>query len=483
MLFFYLPDRRLRRLVPFQLYDHGRLVCISGFRQEYHIGESLPCRHFPDQAVILPRAVIRQRHRIAQGVFIVVLQVRRIQVRPLYPCRHGVFFSLPRRFQQRVRLQHGIDDFRPLRHSRGCHVFVHDFFVRNKDFFSVKVVAQIPQMDEQRQHVVGRVKRRHVVRKGPRVDFLPSSGHEFHDHVLQPFEIHVDIYFQRFERFRLAPVIIVLPAHDALHDGPGTVHRPGLVKGVAVVPVSHVVDVHAVDPAQAGCFFFRKSDVGRQLPGVYHGKFGKHIQSRMGSVFLDGQNTRHVSQTDIGPVLEPVPQEIQILPLRLIVRLVFPEDTVPLVDNDDEGDLRLGIDVFERTDKVLFIEVVDIRILTHQIPKYLPPQQIQHICHGGTAAQKLLHVDEQDVAPVTIGVKVRVRCYGQSLEQRPAVDSSVVVRRQHVRRHGFSEPPGTADADIPAFDIKKIINMFYHAGLIYIYRAVSRHHELPVAWI
>ena len=157
-----------------------------------------------------------------------------------------------------------------------------------------------------------------------------------------------------------------MPQH-CLHHRFRAVHGimfiPGLAVGnqvIAIVPCFGFLKVHLILFAESGHFRFGKAKILCQFTGVSHGILGEHIQRRMRAILFDGQNTRHVGQCNIIFVFQPCPQKIQILFLCILILLVFPEQAVPLVNQNHERPLCFGIYVFHDLNEIAFISEAHI---------------------------------------------------------------------------------------------------------------------------
>ena len=114
----------------------------------------------------------------------------------------------------------------------------------------------------------------------------------------------------------------------------------------------------------------------------------------MGPILFDRQYPRHIGQADIGFVLEPAKQEIQILPLGLIIVSVLAEDAVPFVNNDDKSTLRFYTNIVQTPNHIRTTNIRNTGLFPQYIMQYFLLQQIQHIFHGLTATQKFLHINK-----------------------------------------------------------------------------------------
>ncbi len=56
----------------------------------------------------------------------------------------------------------------------------------------------------------------------------------------------------------------------------------------------------------------------------------------MGSIFFDRQNTRQICKCYVNLIFQKIPQEIKILFLCFFILLIFPENTVPFINDNDK---------------------------------------------------------------------------------------------------------------------------------------------------
>ena len=93
-------------------------------------------------------------------------------------------------------------------------------------------------------------------------------------------------------------------------------------------------------------------------------KFIKHIQSTVRTIFFDRKNSCHICQMNIALVFDKIPQKIQIFFLCFPVCLIFPENAVPLINNDHKRLLCLNIYILHTQSQIIFIKILYFRIFT-----------------------------------------------------------------------------------------------------------------------
>ena len=82
----------------------------------------------------------------------------------------------------------------------------------------------------------------------------------------------------------------------------------------------------------------------------------------MRSIFLDRQDSGHISQVDIRFILEEISQKIKVLFLCFFIRFVFSENAVPLVYDDHKRASCLLIDILHTFSKIFFLKIFNVRI-------------------------------------------------------------------------------------------------------------------------
>ena len=119
---------------------------------------------------------------------------------------HGLLIFGQDCLKQLFRLLEGAGHDVPICGGDGIVVFPGDFLVGNEDFLRRVVIAQIPQMDQQGQHVICRMEAGHVIAEGLCIDHLAFSCQKFYDGIPQPVKVHGDIDFEGFIGLCLVPV-------------------------------------------------------------------------------------------------------------------------------------------------------------------------------------------------------------------------------------------------------------------------------------
>ena len=124
-------------------------------RQEREVGESLTRRQLAHDVVEPPRAVKGEGERIGERVLVVVLDLARLKMRLFHSRSHGGGVLLKHCFKQIVRgPERMADDVPFLAVLRGRHIFPAHFIVRDEHLAAVDIIAEIPQMHEERHDIV-----------------------------------------------------------------------------------------------------------------------------------------------------------------------------------------------------------------------------------------------------------------------------------------------------------------------------------------
>ena len=330
-------------------------------------------------------------------------------------------------------------------------------------------------MHQQRQHIVFAGESGHIVAECTGVDlYTLASKHSDHS-ILQTIHIHLDVNFQGFVGFGLVPVGAELVPQHSFHNRFRAVHRimhiAGLPVGnqvIAIVPCSGFLKVHLILVTESSHFLFGETKVFCQITGVGHGILREHIQRRMGAIFLDGQNTRHIGQCNIILVFQPCPQEVQIFLLCILILLIFPEQAIPLVNQDHKRPFCFCVDVLHHLNEVALIPKTHFLKVVGQVKDQILLQHGQHFIHAVRHAQKFLHIDLEDIVLVPM-LLIRTRLADfQRVKQGCGIFAAVVVGCKHIRSHRLAEASGAADADELLPGVDDSVRLFDQPGLIHI---------------
>ena len=188
----------------------------------------------------------------------------------------------------------------------------------------------------------------------------------------------------------------------------------------------------------------------------------------MCAILLDRQDSRHVGETDVRLILEPVAQEVEILPLRCRIVRIFAEDAVPFVDDDDEEAMAVAVNRFHYMAQAALAEIRKIRIFLQQFPEQGFLQKGKQLFHIARLAQELLHIETDDVTGVAIFREAFRLLDGQPLKNCCTVDRAVIVSAEHVRRHRLAEAARTAHAQILLLALEETVRLLDHCRLIHI---------------
>ena len=196
---------------------------------------------------------------------------------------------------------------------RGRHIFPAHFIVRDEHLAAIDIIAEIPEMHEERHDIVRRGERRHIILEGRRVYGNRRSGHHAHDCIAQAGLVEVDVDLERLIRLGTVPVRIIPMRQHRLDDAFRAVNMRRLWETVPIVPGAALGKIHVILRAQLLYLILGKPYERGEIARILHRIFREHIERRMRTVFLDGQNARHIGEADILLVLQPIPQKVEIL--------------------------------------------------------------------------------------------------------------------------------------------------------------------------
>ena len=237
---------------------------------------------------------------------------------------------------------------------------------------------------------------------------------------------------------------------------------------IAIVPCSGFLKVHLILVAESSHFLFGKTKVFCQITGVGHGILSEHIQRRMGAILFNRKDARHIGQRNIILILEPCPQEVEILFLRILILLIFAEQAVPLVNQDHKRPFCFCVDVLHHLNEVALIPKTHFLKVVGQVKDQILLQHGQHFIHAVGHAQKFLHIDLEDIVLVPM-LLIRTRLADfQRVKQGCGVFAAVVVGCKHIRSHRLTEASGAADADELLPGVDNSVCLFNQPGLIHI---------------
>ena len=237
---------------------------------------------------------------------------------------------------------------------------------------------------------------------------------------------------------------------------------------IAIVPCSGFLKVHLILVAESSHFLFGKTKVFCQITGVGHGILSEHIQRRMGAILFNRKDARHIGQRNIILILEPCPQEVEILFLRILILLIFAEQAVPLVNQDHKRPFCFCVDVLHHLNEVALISKTHFLKVVGQVKDQILLQHGQHFIHAVGHAQKFLHIDLEDIVLVPMLLIRTCLADFQRVKQGCGIFTTVVVSCKHIRSHRLAEASGAADADELLPGVDDSVRLFNQPGLIHI---------------
>ena len=133
---------------------------------------------------------------------------------------------------------------------RGRHIFPAHFIVRDEHLAAIDIIAEIPEMHEERHDIVRRGERRHIILEGRRVYGNRRSGHHAHDCIAQAGLVEVDVDLERLIRLGTVPVRIIPMRQHRLDDAFRAVNMRRLWETVPIVPGAALGKIHVILRAQ-----------------------------------------------------------------------------------------------------------------------------------------------------------------------------------------------------------------------------------------
>ena len=173
---------------------------------------------------------------------------------------------------------------------------------------------------------------------------------------------------------------------------------------ISIIPLFCLIETHLILFTQVRYFLLCKSKIFCHITRICHGILSKHVKCRMGSIFFYRQNSCPISQSNIILVLKPRAKKIQIFFLRILILLILPEKAVPLIDQNHKRTLCFRIDIFHHLNQIIFIPEPNISKMFHKIKHQVFLQHGQHIIHAVGHAEKLLHIDFDDIILVQMNM-------------------------------------------------------------------------------
>lgn len=243
---------------------------------------------------------------------------------------------------------------------------------------------------------------------------------------------------------------------------------------VAVVPVPHRREVPPVPLAQGTDLSLGEAGVASKLARKHHGILREHVERRVPAILLYGQDARHVGESDVGLVLQPIAQEVEELDLTGPVVWPLTERGVPLVDHDYELGAGGLVEPAHAVGQVIAV-VLDCRIRLAEFAQDPPrqrgktvldrpsrPNEIRHDQPNGIKGTKAAVPGNQSLGSLPRGAGGEFR----SLEQRANLGSPVVIGTHHVCRHGLSEPARARDTHVFLLCVHQVVQEAHHLGLV-----------------
>ena len=323
----------------------------------------------------------------------------------------------------------------------GIHHLARHLTVGDVALVSAPVVAEVAQMDEHRQHVVLRAHHRHVVLESRGIYIASPASQHRDDVIFQALVVHLDITRHCIIGPRRGPEAGAIAVVDGLHHRVGVEYRLLIAYLIAVVPFLQLVEIHAVFFGKGLHLRLPEAEIACHPPGRHHRILLEIVQRRLGLVFLDGQDARHIDTgkcLQCQPTLEHAAQPAHIAVHSLGAGGKLAADGIPLVDDEDE---------------LLLSPVGNTEQQGHQVVVGLRLHLRISLCYVGTklcidapynvggleSGHKVAEVEIDDRVLVQMLLERGILRYLQVGKQRPRVARLVVVGIEHLGRHRLAE--------------------------------------------
>ena len=167
-------------------------------------------------------------------------------------------------------------------------------------------------------------------------------------------------------------------------------------------------------------------------------------------------------------ILQQVSQEIQVFLLCFLILPELPENTVPLIYNNNKWTLLSLINILHGFHQIRIVKIIHIRIFSLQIPQNKFFYPVNQCFNTIASTQKLLHIQKNGIILISVLFKIRTLGYFKFGKYFSGITASAVICRKHIRSHGFSKPPRAADADISLHCIHYPIRVSDQTSFIYV---------------
>ena len=102
-------------------------------------------------------------------------------MRPVKTSGHAFFVTVQGILQQLCRCLQDTHHLRPATHAHGILEFSPDLLIRNKRLFRLGVIAKIPDMNQQCEHIILRPEIAHIILKAESIDPYPFPAEHLHN--------------------------------------------------------------------------------------------------------------------------------------------------------------------------------------------------------------------------------------------------------------------------------------------------------------
>ncbi len=184
---------------------------------------------------------------------------------------HGLLIPTYRIFNKLLTLPDPPDGVTALYLPYSSGKFHTDLFVGNTRPLGGFIIGQIPQMYQQRQHIIPVPERHQIVCKTFRVHFRLHAAHQLRNRPPQSVKVKVDVPHQTLCCRSLCPVRVKIIIADCLHDRTGIIYRYLIPERISIVPLFHHFKAAAVAFTKLSDLILCKTNIFCKLPGFDHG--------------------------------------------------------------------------------------------------------------------------------------------------------------------------------------------------------------------
>ena len=132
------------------------------------------------------------------------------------------------------------------------------------------MIPQIPQMNQQCQHIIFNSESYHIVGKNSCIYWYCFSCNHSQNIIPESFKIHININLQCLKSLCLIPIISQFSKAHATHNRLRAVYRFYFFKRITIIPVFDLINIHLILLAKCFYFFFCKTYIFSQGARINH---------------------------------------------------------------------------------------------------------------------------------------------------------------------------------------------------------------------